>query len=145
MANEVYIELAVEQDGTKYRVDLAPVGMIEESILKTLDEIILDTDQSDGIDTVTLFTDMKHIPHTFIITGNITYTGDGVANATKKDYLRKLSGMVGNITNTSLIFKYEDDDLRTCFMTRLTITQAGGETDFGYIIELKVGIRTEDE
>jgi len=147
MANEVYVELeVVDATGGQYRVDLAPVNMAEETAVKELYDMVVETDQEEGIDPINVVTDTKKIIHNFVLTGDITQTPDDIptmTNKEKKSRLRILMGLKGNVTNTRLNFHYEDDDYKV-FMTRLSFTQTGGENFFSYIIELVEGIRYQN-
>jgi hypothetical protein len=148
MADEVYIEFEESQtllnpddsviDTGKFRVDLAPIGMVEDTYVKSADVMPLPSYAEDAENPKIVITDMKQTLHKFVLTGTLTEL-DGVDKDTKKRYLKYLYGYLGRSTNTRLAFFYEDT-LYYVFMTRLTTTQASGEDFFEYIIELTEGI-----
>ena len=152
MANEVYIE---REEGTAYRVDLGPVHMIEDTYTKT-PMIVQTYDDSIGAqDPETLIEDTKETLHRFVITGVLTLNDGDAINKSDDKYvttlvqsnvegvndsgskigrLRLLYGY-GSVEKTKLNFNY-NGFIYNGFMTRLTLTRAGGENFYEYIIEI---------
>jgi len=144
MSEEVYLELETADGGEKHRIDLAPVNMIEETMIKEIIVDTIDVDVGDSEDPTTYVTDYKMIVRTFTLTGTITVTPDdgGMSLLAKKTRLRKLFGITVTIPLTRLKFHYEDNDYNG-YMTRLSFVQACGESSFEYTIELTEGLQEE--
>jgi len=156
MANEVYIKKA---SGTAYQIDLGPVHMVEDTYVKTPIIESIPTDPGEGDDPETGLEDTKQTIHRFVITGvvpetvqagNITngittveQTGGDLNDDTS--YLGRLRILYGygSVTDTQLTFNYNGVSYEG-FMTRLTLTRAGGEGFYEYIIELIEAVYIDD-
>jgi len=152
MVNEVYIE---KEEGTAYRVDLAPVHMCEDTYTKSPEIESLESDPEDGLNPETGIYDTKKTLHKFVLTGVLTLNdGDAVngvtsisatnpnASTSKKGRLRLLYGY-GGIERTRLKFYY-NGQVYYGFMTRLSLIQSGGENFYDYIIEITEGLYYDD-
>ena len=153
MANEVYIERTL---GTAYRVDLGPVHMVEDTYVKSPVIESIPTDSEDAVDPETGVLDTKQTLHKFVITGILTLNdGDAINevsrlvqvgslndSASKLGRLRLLYGY-GSVENTKLNFDY-NGIIYQGFMTRLTMTRAGGENFYDYIIEIVEAVYIDD-
>lgn len=153
--NEVYIKRAT---GKTYQVDLGPVHMVEDTYTKSPLIESIPTDPSDASDPETGIEDTKQTVHRFVITGLIPGTVQqgntdngittvvqvgGLNNDTSHiGRLRLLYGY-GSVATTKLVFNYNGIEYEG-FMTRLTMTRAGGEDFYEYIIEIIEAVYIDD-
>jgi len=150
--NEVSIWRA---EGEEFKVDLGPVHMVEDTYTKTPIIESPETDPQDATDPETGIEDTKQTVHRFVITGvvpEVVQQGNrdnGILTVEQTSAkglnddtshigrLRLLYGY-GDTEETKLKFDYNEVEYEG-FMTRLTLTRAGGEGFYEYIIEIIEG------
>ena len=158
---EVYIECVDTQTisgsstSGKFRVDLSPVNMVEDTYTKSPEITSEETYPEDGEDPSAIVVDSKKSLHRFIITGTLTLNdGDATQSVTKLDpnqasadglqdptskigRLRILYGYGG--TDSTQIKFQKGEVYYVGVLSRITLTQSGGEGFYEYILEVIEG------
>lgn len=143
--NEVYLERGT---GTGYRVDLAPINIIEDSYAKNIDPYPLEISGTDN--PITGVRENKLSFHRLVVSGELALTdGDTTNGVTTLSGLLNTNSKIGRLhilygygnvdsDASELTFSY-DGDTYNCWMTKKAITKHAGNRTYTYVMELLVG------